>query len=141
VVARRNWGSFPTTADMGIRASAPTRAGLFEALGLGLYALITDLRTVRPAESREVRATGTDIGDLAVDYLSRLLLLQQEEGFLVREIGVALTGRPPTSLVARVRGEPFDIARHPRRIEVKAITLHRLSVDLERGRARVIVDI
>jgi SHS2 domain-containing protein len=38
-------------------------------------------------------------------------------------------------------GEPFDPARHTAGTEVKAVTLHRLSVDLERGRARVIVDI
>lgn len=140
-MVRRSWGSFPTTADMGIRASASTPEGLFEALGLGLYALITDLRTVRPAEARTVSASGVDVADLAVDYLSRLLLLQQEEGFLVREVYVTLEGTPPRSLTASVRGEPMDPARHPRRIEVKAITLHRLSIDLARGRARVIVDI
>jgi SHS2 domain-containing protein len=138
---RRRWGSFPTTADVGIRASADTPARLFEAMGLGLYALITDLRTVRPAEGRQVTATGVDVQDLAVDYLSRLLLLQQEEGFLVRDIRVRLQGRPPTALRAEVRGEPLDPARHPRTIEVKAVTLHRLVVDLRRGHARVIVDI
>ena len=140
-MVRRSWGSFPTTADMGIRASAPTPEGVFEALGLGLFALITDLRTVRATEARVVTSSGVDLTDLAVDYLSRLLLLQQGEGFLAREIRVTLGGSPPTSLTARVRGEPMDPVRHPRRIEVKAITLHRLSVDLARGRARVIVDI
>ncbi len=140
-MVRRSWGSFPTTADMGIRASGPTPSQLFEAMGLGLFALITDLRTVRPREERVVAATGVDLQDLSVDYLSRLLLLQQEEGFLAREIRVTLSGSPPTGLTAVVLGEPMDPDRHPRRIEVKAITLHQLSVDLARGRARVIVDI
>ncbi len=140
-MVRRSWGSFPTTADMGIRASASTPEGLFEAMGLGLYALITDLRTVRPSETREVTATGVDLTDLSVDFLSRLLLLQQEEGFLVRDLRVELSGAPPTSLTAVATGELSDPARHPRRIEVKAITLHRLSVDLANGRARIIVDI
>jgi len=126
---------------MGIRASASTPSGLFEAMGLGLYALMTDLRTVRPREARTVRATGVDVESLTVDFLSRLLLLQQDDGFLVRQLHVQLHGRPPTSLTARALGEPMDPARHPRSIEVKAVTLHRLTVDTARGRARVIVDI
>jgi len=90
---------------MGIRASASTPSGLFEAMGLGLYALMTDLRTVRPREARTVRATGVDVESLTVDFLSRLLLLQQDDGFLVRQLHVQLHGRPPTSLTARALGD------------------------------------
>ncbi|MGI0129326.1 MAG: archease, partial [Thermoplasmata archaeon] len=42
----RRWGSFPTTADIGIWATGPTDAALFEALGLGLFALMTDVHRV-----------------------------------------------------------------------------------------------
>ncbi len=138
---RRRWGSFPTTADVGIWASADTVPGLFEALGLGLVALTTDLRRVRRVEERVVQASGTDLPSLVVAWLSEILLLQQTEGFLAREIHARPVGSPPTALVARVEGETFDAARHPRRKEVKAITMHQLAIDLERGRARVIVDI
>jgi len=137
----RRWGSFPTTADMGVRASASDVAGLYEALGLGLFALITDLRTVRAREERVVTASAEDPEGLAVAFLSQLLLLQQTEGFLVRDLHVRPVGSPPTSLLATAFGERFDPARHPARIEVKAVTMHRLSVDLIERRARVIVDI
>lgn len=126
---------------MGVSASATTPAGLYEALGLGLFALITDLRRVRPTEERVVSASGDDPAALAVAFLSQLLLLQQTEGFLVRDLHVRPIGTPPTSLLATARGERFDASRHLARIEVKAVTMHRLVVDLERGRARVIVDI
>ncbi len=126
---------------MGIWASGEDPAALFEALGLGLVALITDLRTVRPIEERTVRANGADPAALVVAWLGELLLLQQGEGFLVREIRARPVGDPPTAVVATVRGERFDPDRHPRRKEVKAITFHRLTIDLDRGRARVIVDI
>ncbi len=126
---------------MGISASASDVAGLYEALGLGLFALETDLRRVRRREERVLSASAEDPGGLAVAFLSRLLLLQQTEGFLVRELHVRPVGSPPTSLLATALGEPFDPARHEGRIEVKAVTFHRLSVDLERLRARVIVDI
>lgn len=126
---------------MGIRASAATPGELYEALGLGLFALITNLRTVRAREERVVSANADDPAALAVAFLSQLLLLEQTEGFLVRELHVRPVGSPPTSLLATARGEPFDAVRHPARIEVKAVTMHRLVVDLARGRARVIVDI
>ena len=139
--SRRRWGSFPTTADEGIWARADTVDRLFEALGLGLFALVTDLRTVRRASERAVRASGTDATSLAVAFLSELLVLQQTEGFLVRELSVRTLGRPPTALVASAQGEPFEPGRHPTRKEVKAITLHEAIVDLGRLSARVIVDI
>jgi len=126
---------------MGIWATGATPAALFEALGLGLFALITDLSTVRPTSERAVSASGGDPAALVVAYLSELLLLEQTEGFLVREIRAQPVGDPPTALVASVKGEVFDAARHPARTEVKAVTLHDLTIDFQAGRARVIVDI
>jgi SHS2 domain-containing protein len=126
---------------MGIWACGRTASELYEGLGLGLFALITDLRSVRPLEPRVVRASATDASALVVAWLGELLLLQQTEGFLVREIRAKLVGSPPTSLLATVRGEPFDSERHSRGTEVKAITFHAMQLDLTRGRARVIVDI
>jgi SHS2 domain-containing protein len=137
----RRWGSFPTTADVGIRAHASSSAGLYEALGLGLFALMTDLRKVRPTEERAVQASGADPAGLAVAFLTQLITLNAVEGFLARQITCRPVGTPPTALLAQVQGETFDPARHSRHFEVKAATFHGLVVDLVRYRARVIVDI
>ncbi|MCI4364937.1 MAG: archease [Thermoplasmata archaeon] len=114
---------------------------MLEGLGLGLFALMTDLRRVRPTEERAVSASGDDPPALVVAFLSQLLLLHEHDHFLVRRIEVRALGAPPTALVARVEGEPFDASRHAARTEVKAITLHALVFDAARGQARVIVDI
>jgi SHS2 domain-containing protein len=126
---------------VGIWARGSDAAGLLEGLGLGLFALMTDLRRVRPREERAVSASGDDGPSLVVAYLTALLNLQSEEGFLVREIEARALGAPPTAVVASVRGEPFDARRHAVRTEVKAVTMHQLEFDAARGRARVIVDI
>ena len=102
---------------------------------------MTDLRRVRPREARTVAATGRDAPELVVAFLSELLVLQSDGGFLVREIAARPSGRGPTAVTATVRGEPFEAGRHPARVEVKAITMHALAFDPARGRARVIVDI
>jgi protein archease len=126
---------------VGIWARGPTPAALFEALGLGLFALITDLRTVRPREARAVSASGLDGPELVVAFLTALIQQHDDDGFVARQLEVRLLGSPPTSLVAALRGEPFDPGRHPARTEVKAATLHHLLFDPSAGRARVIVDI
>jgi len=96
---------------------------------------------VRPAEERTVTASGDDPQALVVAFLGELLLLEEDDGFVGRSIRAKLSGRAPTRVTARVRGEPFDPARHVARTEVKAITMHRLVFDPARGHARVIVDI
>ncbi len=126
---------------MGIWARADSEPALFEALGLGLYALMTDLRTVRRREERAVSASAEDAASLVVAFLSELLLLKETEGFIGREIRARTLGRPPTAIVASVTGEPFDPDRHPARADVKAVTFHALVFDPDHRRARVIVDI
>ncbi len=137
----RRWGTFPTTADIGLWASGPDAASLLEGLGLALYSLMVDPKGVRPREERTVRATGRDPAEVTVAYLTELLLLQETDGFLGRRIAARTTGSPISSVVARVSGEPFEPARHRSRTEVKAVTYHDLQFDPVEGKARVIVDL
>ena len=126
---------------MGIWARGATYRDLLEGLGLGLYSLMTDLRKVRPREERAVSASGEDPAALVVAFLTELLLLKETDGFIGRQIRARPVGNPPTAVVASVSGEPFDATRHVARVDVKAVTFHELVFDVERGRARVIVDI
>jgi SHS2 domain-containing protein len=137
----RRWGTFPTTADVGIWATGPTAAALLEGLGLALSGLIAEPGRVRPREERTVRASGGDPAELAVAFLGELLVLQETDGFLARRIAARTVGRPPTAVVARLQGERFDPERHVARTEVKAVTYHGLVFDPRAGRARAIVDV
>ena len=139
--ARRRWGSFPTTADVGIWATGPDAAALLEGLGLGLFALMTDLRRVRARETRRVAVRADDPAALVVALLSALIGLHDEDGFVARTMRVRTDGPRPTVAEAELGGEPFDAGRHTARTEVKAATLHALRFEPARGRARVIVDI
>jgi protein archease len=114
---------------------------LLEGLGLGLYALGTDLHRVRPLEERTVRVAASDAPGLVVAFLTQLLLLEETEGFFGRTIEVRARGASPTVATARIRGETFDPERHVGREAVKAVTYHELTFDVRRGRARVIVDL
>jgi len=138
---RTRWGSFPTTADVGIWVRASSPRSVFEGLGLALFAQMTDLRKVRATSARTVTASGADPTALTVAFLTALLNLHADDGFLVRRLEVGAVGDPPTSLLAQAWGEPFDPARHSAKVEVKAVTFHQLEIDVNRGTARVILDI
>lgn len=135
------YGSFPTTADVGLWATAPTPDALFGALGTGLFALMTDLEHVRSAERRAVQAEGNDLPSVVVAFLTELLLLEQTEGFVGRSVEAHVDGRGPARVTAEVVGERIDASRHVRLKEIKAVTLHRLEIGLDPPSARVILDI
>lgn len=88
-----------------------------------------------------MRASATDPAALVVAYLGEILVLEETSGFLGRSIVARTRGRPSSSVIATIRGEPYDPDRHIARTQVKAITYHGLVFDPRAGRARVIVDI
>jgi protein archease len=135
------WGTFPTTADTGLWARSSTVDGLLSGLGTGLFAVMTDLRKVRPHEVRRMKVHGRDLSGIAVSLLSELIVLEESERFVARRVVVRTAAGPPTSLDANVYGETWDGERHDRRKEVKAVTLHRLRVERRPPSARVILDI
>lgn len=138
--APAHW-KFGTTADVGIGARAASPEALFAQLGEGLTALVTDLKAVRSRERKVVEVRSSTPEGLVVAYLTDLIGLFDGEGWIGRRFTVRITGSPPTALRADVEGEPFDPARHPIHVQAKAIPLHRLQLDLARGRAKVLVDI
>jgi SHS2 domain-containing protein len=138
--ARRH-GSFPTTADLGIWARGPSAEALYEELGEALVGVMTDRQKVRPLEHRSVSVSAADPLGLAVAFLSELVVLFQVDGFLPRSVRVRARGRRGADLEADLVGELFDPDRRPRRIEVKAVTLHKGLFDPRAGQARIILDI
>lgn len=126
--------------DAGFVVTAPNRSTLFERAAAGMFAVLVDLETVRPAEERSVEVAGSDPDDLLVRWLSELNFLHLTEGFLFNTFRIDEMG--DTSLSAAVRGERIDPARHAIHTEVKAVTYHGLHVAESGGEwtAQVIFD-
>jgi SHS2 domain-containing protein len=135
------WGSFPTTADTGVWGRSSTLDGLFGALGTAMFAVMTDLRAVVPTEVRHVRATGPDVNGLLVAFLSDLITMEDTERFVARRVAARVSLGNAPAATGDAYGEPWDPARHVRRKEVKAVTLHELKVETRPPSARVILDI
>jgi SHS2 domain-containing protein len=132
---------FDHTADLGLRATAPTANELFAEMGRALLAaLVEEPATVRANTSARIEIAGTDREYLLFDWLKELLLRFETERVLFAEFDVTMTA---TGLVGEARGEVYDESRHALAHEVKAITYHELKVIEINGEwlAEAIVDI
>jgi len=126
------------TADVGIRAHGASLDELFAAAAAGMFSLVADLRKVRAVGEVEVRVKADDLEALMVRWLSELLFLHETQRLLLKQFDVRIAGM---SLEARARGEAIDKKRHELKLNIKAVTYHRLRIDRKAGLAEVIFDI
>jgi tRNA nucleotidyltransferase (CCA-adding enzyme) len=122
----RNWEHFEHDADIGLRARASSREGLFEAMAEALTALIADPEDVYPAESVSIRCEAPDDALLLTDWLNALIYEMATRRMLFGDWHVSIDGQV---LDAVAKGEPVDRARHKPVVEVKGATYTALSVD------------
>jgi SHS2 domain-containing protein len=140
-VAECGFEVFETTADKGIRAWAPDLPGVFRAAALGLWSLMVAPEAVSAAEAFPVDVEGPDREILLVGWLNELLYLHEVESFAGADVTIRVL--TDSRLLAEVRGERFDPARHQIVGHVKAVTYHGLRIQHgpEGWEARVVVDV
>lgn len=139
--AAESYTFFEHTADVGIRAQAPTRAALFVQMARGLAWLIAEDSVLAPREERAVTLAAENVEQLLLVWLQELLLWFSTERFLPAEYALEIVSS--TTLQGQVRGDIFDPTRHVQGREVKAITRHQLRVRQadDAWEAEAIVDI
>ncbi len=128
------------TADVAIVARGADVGEAFASAGRALLSLVTDPDSVAEVEERRIELSADDLGDLLVAWLNELIYLFDAENLLLSGFDVRPVG--DTSLVATVRGERVDKARHRIKLGVKAATHHMLEIDRDNGvRLQVLFDI
>ncbi|MGA2912026.1 MAG: archease [Methanoregula sp.] len=114
----------PHTADVKIHASAPTLEALFSetfnALMQVMYGTERGDGTIR-----KIRIESTDNESLLADFLSEALFLSEVEGLVFSDARIRINGY---CLIAELRGESFDPARHSGGSEVKGISYSGLEI-------------
>jgi protein archease len=135
---------FDHTGDIGVDVRAPSLEQLFAEAACALTEILTEPALVQSRVSAEVSLRSPEVDLLMVDWLNELLYLFETRAMLVRSarVTVAREGEEPR-LDATVEGEPFDPARHPIKVAVKAVTYHALEVVETTGlwRATIVVDV
>jgi SHS2 domain-containing protein len=127
------------TADVGLNAYGRTIAEAFANAAYGMFAIMTELESVRDVEARRVEVSADDIEGLLFEWLNSLLYYFDVETLIFKRFDIIEFG--DAHLVAECHGEKYDASRHNIKIGVKAATYHMLEVDRQKNRVRVIFDI
>ncbi len=136
-----SWEHFEHEADIGLRAIAPTREGLFELMGEALTAVITQPENVESVETITVSCEAPDDALLLVDWLNALVFEMATRRMIFGEWNVALSDH---KLNARISGETIDRQRHQPVVETKGVTYTALAVEQDdegNWRGQCVVDV
>jgi len=132
---------FEVTADVGIMAYGDTLNELFANGARGMFSLMVEPGTARPAKVVSVEAHGADHPSLLVAWLNELLYRCEVEEWVPADVRVLEVegGRVHGELL----GEPADPARHRFKTIVKAATYHLLECrgEGDRWHSRVVFDV
>ena len=130
------------TADIGVRAFGRTPAALFQNAALGMLEIWIDPRRVRLSKTVKLHATGANLEDLLVGWLSEILYQVSARKMLLKKF--EFQAMTPTQVRAVGWGERIDPKRHAIQKEIKAVTYHGLMIRKNREgmlTAQVIFDI
>ena len=118
------------TADVGLKAYGQTLPELFVHAARGMIALALEPQEVRPSECRKLSARGEDLAELLVHFLSEILYAVDAEGWQFSEFRIQAL--EPAAIEAEGWGVRPEQSAH-RRVAVKAVTYHQVSVTQTAG--------
>jgi SHS2 domain-containing protein len=133
------------TADIAFEATGEDLVELFTAAAdATMNVMIDNLNSIEPRETRHIELSNDEIDMLLFDFLQELIYFKDAERLLLRARNIRIEERDKRYfLTAKAMGERLDATRHHQRADVKAVTLHRFSVEREDGgwKATVLLDI
>ncbi len=90
--------------------------------------MVEDLDSIAPLERRAVVTENESLEMLLLDLLEEQIYLKDAERLLTRATAIDVRATPTGHrLEAALAGERIDPGRHRLRVDVKAVTFHRLS--------------
>jgi SHS2 domain-containing protein len=132
-------------ADVEFRAWGRDLAEVFKAAAdATMNVMIYDLSSIQPSERREIVLENDTPDLLLFDLLQELIYYKDAEGLLLRVSTVDIRqANGNYHLYAVATGEPLDPARHEQGVDVKAVTLHRFSLEQDANgwKTYIILDI
>ena len=119
------------TADVIIEAWGPTLEAAFEEAAKAMFALITDIEKVEPAEELSIEVEGFDLENLLYRWLEELLYYHDSQNLVFSKFRVTEISKigEDYQLKAKVYGEKFDHRKHTPGTVVKAVTYAEMKVE------------
>ncbi len=144
-VRREGYRILEHTGEVAIRANGTDLRAAFANAAKALFAVVVDLRGVRPAEELEVNVESDSPESLLVEWLNELVFTSEARGMLLRGFQVTGLERVDAQFVLHSRcwGEPYNASRHRSRLHVKGATYSGTTVEQGDGgcSVRVVFDV
>jgi SHS2 domain-containing protein len=134
----------PHTTDAYIQASGPTLESAFEYAAEALFDTMCNVKSVSPRITEAVEVSGEDEVILLNRWLEALLLKFELENKVFSKFAVQPIQKISTGfhLGAQISGEMYDARKHGAKVEVKAVTFHKMEIERRDGiTLRFIVDL
>ncbi|TQS83777.1 hypothetical protein A3206_02840 [Candidatus Methanomassiliicoccus intestinalis] len=126
------------TADVLIKAFGNS---IEECFGNAAYAMldtVLDISTVESLETVCFSVDGDNLYDKLYNFLSELLYLFDAEHFVPAEFNISLS---QSTLRCESRGERYNPLKHDPKTEIKAVTYHKMNIDLDEPSITVLFDV
>jgi len=120
----------PHMTDAFVEVQAPTLAGVFEEAAFAMFDIMTDPTAIERSFVDQFEVTSHDEISLFHDWLEQLLLKFDLEGkiYSVFHVEKIDPQNDNLCLAAKAQGGLFERGRHPAKVEIKAVTYHRMEV-------------
>ena len=113
------------TADVIIHAKGKDLIEAFEQAALGFYDMITDLGVIESKKELEIEFESEDFESLLYDWIEWLIFYFDTQHFVSNNVKIITLEKIEDGklvLKALVKGEEFNLEKHPQETEVKAMT-------------------
>jgi protein archease len=129
------------TADLGLWIYGSDSRDLFRHAGEAFTDLISETKKIRPTERRDIEVRGDSLEEMLVRFLKELLYLFETENLLFSKF--TIKHLDDNLIQVEAHGEALDLAKHPFKTGIKAVTYHQLRIEEWKGglRATVIFDV
>jgi SHS2 domain-containing protein len=138
-VRKTGYTFLPHTTDAYIEAVGATLEEAMQFAGMALIDTMCSIESIEPIITEQVETSGRDEVTLLYDWLECILLKFDLEGKVYSRFKVAAVYRSAVglSVTAEISGEKYDRKKHGAKVEVKAVTYHKMEV-LREGNSAVL---
>ncbi len=120
----------PHTTDAFIEARGATLERAFESAGLALFDTMCNVKSISHKLTDQLEFSGKDEISLLYDWLESLLLKfdLDEKVYSRFEVSPVMKSETMMKAKAHVSGEKYDRNKHGAKVEVKAVTYHKMEI-------------